>query len=40
MLAFAAVSFTVMTMLALAMIFKGGANGNTLKMFNPGDHVC
>ncbi len=35
MLGFAAVSFTVMTILALAMIFKGGANGNTLEVFNP-----
>jgi amino acid transporter len=35
MLLFAAVSFTVMTILALAIIFQGGENGNTLQMFNP-----
>ena len=36
MLSFAAISFTVMTILALAIIFQGGENGNTLQMFNPG----
>jgi amino acid transporter len=36
MLTFAAISFTVMTILALAIIFQGGENGNTLQMFNPG----
>jgi amino acid transporter len=35
MLLFAAISFTVMTILALAIIFQGGENGNTLQMFNP-----
>jgi amino acid transporter len=35
MLAFAAVSFTAMTILALAIIFQGGESGNTLQMFNP-----
>jgi amino acid transporter len=35
MLIFAAISFTVMTILALAIIFQGGENGNTLQMFNP-----
>ena len=35
MLGFAAVSFTAMTILALAIIFQGGADGNTLSMFNP-----
>ena len=36
MLGFAAVSFTAMTILALAIIVKGGQDGNTLQMFNPG----
>ncbi len=36
MLGFAAVSFTAMTILALAIIFQGGQDGNTLQMFNPG----
>jgi len=36
MLSFAAISFTVMTILALAIIFQGGETGNTLQMFNPG----
>ena len=36
MLGFAAVSFTVMTILAIAIIVQGGENGNTLQMFNPG----
>ena len=35
MLGFAAVSFTAMAILALAIIFQGGADGNTLSMFNP-----
>jgi amino acid transporter len=35
MLTFAAVSFTPMLILALAIIFQGGANGNTLDVFNP-----
>src|SRR3954452_12914211 len=36
MLGFAAISFTAMTILALAIIFQGGQDGNTLQMFNPG----
>jgi amino acid transporter len=36
MLAFAAVSFTAMMILAIAIIVQGGENGNTLQMFNPG----
>jgi amino acid transporter len=36
MLGFAAVSFTAMTILALAIIFQGGEGGNTLQVFNPG----
>jgi amino acid transporter len=36
MLGFAAVSFTAMTFLALAIIVQGGQDGNTLQMFNPG----
>jgi amino acid transporter len=36
MLGFAAVSFTAMTILALAIIFQGGQDGNTLQVFNPG----
>jgi amino acid transporter len=35
MLAFAAVSFTAMTILAIAIIIDGGPDGNTLEMFNP-----
>jgi amino acid transporter len=35
MLTFAAISFTPMLILALAIIFQGGANGNTLDVFNP-----
>src|SRR4051812_11565959 len=35
MLTFAALSFTPMLILALAIIFQGGANGNTLDVFNP-----
>ena len=37
MLAFAAVSFVPMLILALVIIVKGGENGNTLSMFNPGE---
>ena len=37
MLTFAAVSFVPMLILALVIIFKGGENGNTLSMFNPGE---
>jgi amino acid transporter len=36
MLAFAAVSFTPMLFLALSIIAQGGADGNTLSVFNPG----
>jgi amino acid transporter len=36
MLLFAAVSFTVMTILAIAIIVQGGADGNSLQPFNPG----
>ncbi|HEY2789198.1 MAG TPA: APC family permease [Gaiellales bacterium] len=36
MLTFAALSFTPMLFLALAIIVKGGADGNTLAVFNPG----
>jgi amino acid transporter len=36
MLGFAAISFTAMTILALAIIFQGGEGGNTLQVFNPG----
>jgi amino acid transporter len=36
MLGFAAISFTAMTILALTIIVKGGQDGNTLQMFNPG----
>ncbi len=35
MLIFAAISFTVMTILAIAIIVQGGENGNTLEVFNP-----
>ena len=35
MLTFAAISFTPMLFLALDIIVKGGANGNTLAVFNP-----
>jgi amino acid transporter len=35
MLTFAVVSFTPMLILALAIIFQGGENGNTLDVFNP-----
>ena len=37
MLTFAAISFVPMLMLALIIIAKGGAHGNTLTMFNPGE---
>lgn len=37
MLAFAAVSFAPMLLLALIIILKGGDSGNTLTMFNPGE---
>ena len=37
MLTFAAVSFVPMLILALVIIVKGGENGNTLSMFNPGE---
>jgi amino acid transporter len=37
MLAFAALSFVPMLILALVIIFKGGEGGNTLSMFNPGE---
>lgn len=37
MLAFAAVSFIPMIILAFAIIFQGGADGNTLSVFNPGE---
>jgi amino acid transporter len=36
MLTFAAVSFTPMLILALDIIVKGGQNGNTFAVFNPG----
>ena len=36
MLAFAAVSFTPMLILAIAIIVQGGADGNTLSVFDPG----
>ena len=37
MLTFAAVSFIPMVILAFVIIVKGGENGNTLTMFNPGE---
>ena len=37
MLAFAALSFVPMLILALVIIVKGGEGGNTLSMFNPGE---
>jgi amino acid transporter len=37
MLTFAAISFIPMLLLALIIIAKGGAHGNTLTMFNPGE---
>ena len=37
MLTFAAVSFVPMLILAVVIIAKGGENGNTLTMFNPGE---
>jgi amino acid transporter len=37
MLAFAAISFVPMVILALAIIFDGGADGFTLSMFDPGE---
>jgi amino acid transporter len=37
MLTFAAISFAPMLLLALIIIVKGGADGNTLSMFNPGE---
>ena len=37
MLTFAAVSFIPMVILAFVIIIKGGENGNTLTMFNPGE---
>ena len=37
MLTFAAVSFIPMVILAFVIIAKGGENGNTLTMFNPGE---
>ncbi len=37
MLTFAALSFAPMLLLALIIIAKGGAHGNTLTMFNPGE---
>jgi amino acid transporter len=37
MLTFAAISFIPMLLLALIIIGKGGAHGNTLTMFNPGE---
>lgn len=37
MLTFAAISFVPMLLLALIIIAKGGAHGNTLTMFNPGE---
>ena len=40
MLAFAAVSFIPMIILAFAIIFQGGADGNTLSVFNPGRDVA
>ena len=36
MLTFAAISFTAMSILAVAIIVQGGESGNTLQMFNPG----
>ncbi len=36
MLTFAAISFLPMLLLALVIIVKGGNNGNTLQVFNPG----
>jgi amino acid transporter len=36
MLTFAALAFTPMLILALTIIAKGGADGNTLSVFNPG----
>ena len=35
MLAFAAISFIPMLILAVAIIVQGGADGNTLQVFNP-----
>ncbi len=37
MLTFAAISFIPMLLLAVVIIAKGGADGNTLTMFNPGE---
>ena len=37
MLTFAAVSFVPMVILAIVIIVKGGENGNTLTMFDPGE---
>ena len=37
MLTFAAISFPPMLLLALIIVVKGGDNGNTLTMFNPGE---
>jgi amino acid transporter len=39
MLGFAAVSFTAMTILAIAIISQGGQDGNTLQMFKSRDDV-
>ncbi len=36
MLTFAALSFTPMLIMALVIVYKGGADGNTLQVFNPG----